>query len=133
MQDHGRIIPLSPEPYKPERHIEAYADTGTDLDNPTVTEAVKSSLRWIQERNREKSVQIRRRFSITVGGLKGERVVVRYYDSKLSNWMIEDFIELLRSGVHYFLYLRTPQKTYEHDRAIFDNVVASFALSKRVW
>jgi hypothetical protein len=47
--------------------------------------------------------------------------------------MMEDVVELLRGGVEYSLYLRTPEETYEHDRGVFDTVVASFALSKRTW
>jgi hypothetical protein len=133
MQDHGRIIPLTPEPSEPERYIEAYADNGADLDESTVAEAVKSHLRGIRERSREKSVQIRKRTGITLASLKGERAAVRYYDAKLQAWMMEDFVELLRGGVEYSLYLRTPEKTYEHDRGVFDTVVASFALSKRTW
>ena len=133
MQDHGRIIPLTPEPSKPERYIEAYADNGADLDEPTVPEAVKSHLGWIRERSFEKRMQVRKRNGVTLAGLKGERVLVRYYDAKLQAWMMEDFVELLRGGVEYSLYLRTPEKTYEHDRGAFDTVVASFALSKRIW
>lgn len=133
MQDHGRIIPLTPEPSKPERYIEAYADNGADLDEPTVAEAVKGHLRLIRERSREKRMQVRKRIGITLAGLKGERAVVRYYDAKLQAWMMEDFVELMRGGVEYSLYLRTPEKTYEHDRGAFDTVVASFALSKRIW
>jgi hypothetical protein len=133
MQDHGRTIPLTPDPSEPERFIEAYADNGADLDEPTVAEAVKSHLRGIQERSREKSVQIRKRTGITLASLKGERAAVRYYDAKLQAWMMEDFVELLRGGVEYSLYLRTPEETYEHDRGVFDTVVASFALSKRIW
>ena len=132
MQDHGRIIPLTPEPYEAERHIEAYADNGADLDNWTVAEAVKTSLRRIQERSRENSLRIRMRSGITISGLKGERVVVRYYDTKLKSWMVEDFIELLRTSVHYSLYLRTPERVYEHDRGIFDTLIASFAVSKPI-
>jgi hypothetical protein len=90
-------------------------------------------LRGIRERSREKSVQIRKRTGITLASLKGERAVVRYYDAKLQAWMMEDFVELLRGGVEYSLYLRTPEETYEHDRGVFDTVVASFALSKRTW
>jgi hypothetical protein len=132
MQDHGRIIPLT-QPSEPERYVEAYANNGADLDEPTVAEAVKSHLRGIRERSREKSVQIRKRSDITLANLRGQRALVRYYDAKLQVWMMEDFVELLRGGVEYSLYLRTPEETYELDRAVFDTVVASFALSKRTW
>jgi hypothetical protein len=133
MQDHGRIIPLTPEPHEPERHIEAYADNGADLDKPTIKEAVKSHLRAIRERSSEKSMQIRKRSGITLAGLKGERVVVQYYDARMQAWMIEDFVTLLHDGVNYSLYLRTRQSAYENDRRTFDTLVASFTLSKRVW
>jgi hypothetical protein len=133
MQDHGRIIPLSAEPYEPDRHIEAYAGNTAHLDNPTIAEAVRSELGSIRENSRKNSVQIRKRFPITLSGLKGERVVVRYYDVERKRWMMEDFIELVRGGVEYSLHLRTPEGTYEHDRGIFDSLVATFAKSKRIW
>jgi hypothetical protein len=130
MQDHGRIIPLSDERDGPDRLMEAYAG---NLDNSTLVQAVKSELGSIRESGRKNSFHIRKRFPIQLSGRKGERVVVRYFDGKANQWMIEDFVELLRGGVEYSLYLRTPEGTYEHDRRIFDTLIASFVFTKRVW
>ena len=50
MSDHGRIIPLTPEPYEPERHIEVYAGSAADLDEPTLALEVARRLGSIQQR-----------------------------------------------------------------------------------
>jgi len=129
MTDHGRIIPLSSEPYQPDRHIEVYAGFAVDLDTPTVEQEVRSNLRWIRKRSRPQSLNVRQRSNIILGGLKGQRVVARYYDPKLKGWFIEDFIELLRDDVNYSLYLRTPARNYRRDQVVFEAVLASFALT----
>jgi hypothetical protein len=130
MSDHGRIIPLSHEPYENERHIEVYASHGAELDEPTVAQAVTQNIRRISERARSNSLNIRKRSGITLAGVRGERVVVRYYDKRVKAWLVEDFIELLKDGDKYSLYLRTSRKNFEHDRRIFEAVVASFAFEK---
>lgn len=130
MSDHGRIIPLSHEPYEDERHIEAYASHGAELDEPTVAQAVTQRLTWIRKRGRRHSLTVRKRLGVTVAGRRGERVVVSYYDKRTRAWLVEDFIELLKDGDEYSLYLRTPRTDYEHDRHIFEVVVASFAFEK---
>jgi hypothetical protein len=129
MQDHGRIIPLSTEPYEPSRYIEAYPGYMPDLDDPTAAQLVSLELRSIREESRKRSLQIRQRSRITLAGRKGERVIVRYYDAKLKRWQVEDYVALLREDVEYSLSLVTPGRTYEHDRRIFNAVVSSFALT----
>jgi hypothetical protein len=133
MSDHGRIIPLGSEPREdePERHIEAYAGYAAHIYPVVLSEAVKSHLDRIRERSRDKSMKIRKRVRVTVAGLNGQRFVVRYFAVKSQTWMVEDFIELLRGDVEYDLYLRTPEGNYEHDQSVFDNVIASFRLTKR--
>lgn len=130
MSDHGRIIPLGHEPYEDERHIEAYASHGGDFDEATVAQAVTQNLKWISKRARRHRLTVRKRSGLTVAGVRGERVVVRYYDKRIKAWLVEDFIELLKDGNQYSLYLRTPGKNYEHDRHIFEVVVASFTFEK---
>ncbi|HXP46282.1 MAG TPA: hypothetical protein VN810_03335 [Terriglobales bacterium] len=131
MSDHGRIIPLTAEPYEPERHIEVYAGYAADLDEPTVEQEVDKRLGWIRESSREGSVRVLRQSSTTLAGLKSQRVVVRYYDKKLNQLMVEDFVEALRRGdVEYSLYLRTSENAYDHDRKVFDNVIGTFTLRK---
>jgi hypothetical protein len=130
MGDHGRIIPLTAEPSEPERYIEAYAGHSADLDKPTVAAEVRSHLGWIRERSRNKSIQIRKRSYVRLAGLKGQRLAVRYFDKELKTWFIEDFVELVRLGrIEYSLYLRTREEVYQHDRAIFETVISSFALT----
>jgi hypothetical protein len=130
MSDHGRIIPLSHEPYEDERHIEAYASHGAELDEPTVTQAVTQRLRQIAEHSRRHSLTVRKRSAVTVAGVRGERVVVSYYDKRMKAWLVEDFIALLKDGDEFSLYLRTPAKNYERDRHIFEGVVVSFAFER---
>jgi hypothetical protein len=130
MSDHGRIIPLSHQPYEDERHIEVYASHGAELDEPTVANAVAQNLGSIRKRAPRRGLIVRKRLGVTLAGVRGERVVVRYYDKRMQAWLVEDFIELLKDGDEYSLYLRTPRKNYEHDRHIFEVVVASFAFEK---
>ncbi len=131
MSDHGRIIPLSAEPFEPERHIEVFAGYAADLDEPTVKAEVDKHLQWIRERSRQGSVSVLKQSSMTLAGLKAQRVAVRYYDKKLNQWMVEDFVEALRKrDVEYSVSLRTTEKAYEHDRTTFENVLASFSLRK---
>jgi hypothetical protein len=133
MSDHGRIIPLGPESRQgePERHIEAYAGYAAHIFPVNLSEAVKSHLDRIRKRSRGRKMEIRKRASVSVAGLKGERIVARYLDAKSRTWMVEDFIELLRDDVEYDLYLRTPEQYYKQDQTVFDNVIASFALTRR--
>ncbi len=128
MSDHGRIIPLTPEPHQRERHIEVfagYADPGED-----VSREVESRLTGIRERSREDSVEVRSRSAAVVSKQRAERVVVRYYDTKLDRWSMEDFIEIFRNGVAYSLYLRTAESSYPRDRTIFDELVRSFVFRR---
>ena len=129
MTDHGRIMPLSSEPYQADRHIEVYAGFTADPDSATVTGEMAADLRWIRKRSRRDSVTVRQRSNMNLAGLKGQRMVARYYDLNLKNWLIEDVIKLLRDDVEYSLYLRTPEQTYAHDRKVFETVLASFALT----
>lgn len=129
MSDHGRIIPLSSEPYEPERHIEAYASHGADLDEPSVAEGVAHWLKFIRESSGKNLMVVRKRSEITVDGVRGQRVIVRYYHKRLKKWFVEDLVELLKDGNEFTLYLRTPRRTYEHDKSIFEGVVASFVFS----
>jgi hypothetical protein len=129
MSDHGRIIPLTPEPFEPERHIEAYAGYAIEPEEPTVAMEANNRIDAIRARSRGNRVEVRTRAQIKLAGLEAERVVVRYYDNKLKGWFIEDFIEALRNGVQYSLYLRTNDRSYGRDRAVFESVVRSFVLT----
>jgi len=132
MSDHGRIIPLSSERSESERYIEVYAGYAAELDEPTVKAEVDEQLQWIDRRSREGSVSVLKQSAMILAGLRAQRVVVRYYDKKLNQWMIEDFVEALRRGdVEYSLYLRTNDEEYQHDRKIFESVLGTFALRKR--
>jgi hypothetical protein len=94
-------------------------------------QAVDKHLERIRTRSREGSVSVLKHSTITLAGLKSQRVVVRYYDKDLNRSMVEDFIEALRKGsVEYSIYLRTTQEAYPHDRNVFDDVVGTFVLRK---
>lgn len=130
MSDHGRVIPLSAEPYEPERHIEAYASHGAELDEPSVAEGIAHWLGYLKKRSVKGALLVRRRSEITIDGVRGERVVVRYYHRRLKRWFVEDLVELLKGGDEFTLYLHTPRKSYANDRRIFEGVVASFEFAK---
>ena len=130
MSDHGRIIPLGAEPYEEERHVEVYASHGAELEKPTVAEAVKQHLGWIRKHSREKSVTFLIRLKLTVDGRLGQRVPVRYYDKKARHWFVEDFIEVLKDGDEFSLFLRTPRENYMEDKAIFEAIVATFRFKR---
>src|SRR5664280_2598392 len=108
MSDHGRIIPLSTDRSDTDHWIEAYAGFATDVDDPTPGDEVESRLGWIRERSRDGSVSVLQRSDVRIGGLKGKRVVVRYYDKESNRVMVEDFVEALRGSgavdVEYSIY-----------------------------
>ncbi len=134
MSDHGRIIPLATGPNDSDHWIEAYAGFATDVDEPTLENEVDSRLGWIRERSRDGSVSVLQRADVIIGGLKGKRVRVRYYDKESKRVMVEDFVEALRGSrqvdVEYSVYLRTPVDAYQRDKVIFDRVLRSFAMRK---
>jgi hypothetical protein len=126
MSDHGRIIPLSAEPYEEERHVEVFASHGAELDEPTVAQGVKQHLQGIRQRSRKQSMTVRSQVKTSVSGWPGRRVIVHYYDKKIKGWFVEDFVEMLKDGDEFTVYLRTPQKDYEKDKEIFERILASF-------
>jgi len=130
MSDHGRIIPLSHQPYEHERHIEVFASHGGDLDESTLAQAMAQHLKWIRKRAQGGNFIVRKRLGVTVDRVRGERAVLRYYDKRMKAWLVEDFIELLKDGDEYSLYLRTPRKNYKHDRQIFNGLIGSLTFEK---
>jgi hypothetical protein len=130
MSDHGRIIPLTKEPFEPERHIEVYAAYAVDLDERTLAGEVTKHLDSIRERSHGGNVEVRRRVKIRLGGIDAERVVVRYYDDESKTWRVEDFVQALREDVDYSLYLRTREESYPQDQGVFDSVVQSFTVRR---
>ena len=132
MSDHGRIIPLSAEPFERERHIEVYAGNATHLDEPTVQQKVDKNLDSIRERSRVDSVTVLKQSNLLLAGLKARRMVIRYFDSRLNTWMIEDFVGALRGGeIEYSVYLRTREEVYKEDVPVLDSVINRFRLKKR--
>ena len=131
MSDHGRIIPLSGEADSG-HWVEAYAGFATDLDEPTLSNAVASNLNSVRERSRTGSTSVLVRSSTAIGGVKAQRVVVRYMDKKTKRVMVEDFVVAFRgrtgTEIEYSIYLRSPIAKYRRDKAIFDQVLKSFAL-----
>lgn len=129
MSDHGRLIPLTAEPYKPERHIEVYAGYVLEPDT-TIHDEVTDRIKAIRGAAARGSVTILRRFKLVIAGLPAERAVVRYYDRKLKKTMVEDLIETRYADASYSLYLRTDAKAYPNDGKIFDAVTRSFAVER---
>jgi hypothetical protein len=125
MQDHGRTIPLTDSDGA--RFIEVYAGYASYLDHPTLAQIVSSELRSLRE-HYPKTLEIKRRSAITVAGVKGERVVVRYYEAKLKRWQREEVVALW-TGNEYLLHLVTPEPNYMRDRKLFAAVVGSFVFT----
>jgi hypothetical protein len=128
MSDHGRTIPLGENPSKSSRFIEAFAATNAEPDT-TLAMEINNHLEWIKRRSLGRRIIIRSRSKIVVGRRAGQRAVARYFDKNEKSWFIEDFIEVHRQGVEYSLYLRTLESNYKKDLKIFNEVVASFALT----
>jgi hypothetical protein len=130
MSDHGPIIPLTPAPHEPERHIEISAGYATD-DETTVAESLDNRLKWTGRASDKGTTEIRKRTTIQLAGSKGQRIAVRYHDAELNTWIIEDIVVLLRNGVEYSLALRTHEQNHQHDRPIFEHTLATFAFTLR--
>jgi hypothetical protein len=128
MSDHGRIIPLDEALSKSTRFIEVFAAGNAEPDT-TLAMEVNNHLEWMKRRSVAGTVAILSRSNIVVGRRAGQRVIARYFDKNEKTWFIEDFIEVLRQGVEYSLYLRTKESKYKKDLKIFNEVVASFALT----
>jgi aromatic ring hydroxylase len=125
MGDHGRIIPLSKDPHEPARHIEAYTGYNALLFEST-EEAAKEHLKWIRDDKENSRVTVSKQLKTTLGGLKAERLVVRYYSKKVRAWIVEDRIDALDGNMEYALYLRTREANYPQDRTVFESVVSSW-------
>jgi uncharacterized Fe-S cluster-containing radical SAM superfamily protein len=110
--------------------VEVFASHGAELDEPTVGQAVKERLRQIRERSQKQSTKIVRRMNLVVDAQPARQIVVRFYDKKMKAWFVEDFVEVLKDGDRFSLYLRTPRDYYEKDRPLFEAILASFRFQK---
>jgi len=70
MSDHGRIIPLTAEPYELERHVEVFAWYAVDLDEPTLAAEVAKYLADLRQRGRGNRVEIRGRSRMVLAGCR---------------------------------------------------------------
>jgi hypothetical protein len=130
--DHGVLIPLSKEPYEPDRHIELDAGYNT-LELGSVSEETHENLNSIFERAVKGSVRVLRRSQMSVDGIRGERILVRYRDRKLERDFLEDALSFLRRqgdkggpSIEYSVYLRTPAEHYAEDRQEFERLLTTF-------
>ena len=64
--------------------------------------------------------------AVTLDRVNPRRAKVGYYDPDLRRWTVEEFVEAVKKGAEYSLYLRTPEVSYEKGRGVFDAVVKSF-------
>jgi hypothetical protein len=126
MSDHGRIVPLTPEPYEPERHVEVYAGYAMDPDDSTALSNAQARVAGLRQKGRKHSVSVRGPFKIALDGVDARRARVRYYDENLRRWTIEEFVEAVKDGVEYSLYLRTSDVGYRRNRIFFYQVLNSF-------
>jgi hypothetical protein len=95
-----------------------------------VSELIASAL----SDTRKSSAQLVKRAPVSLGGLPGERFVIRYKDEGTSISMIRDSVIALSankdpdsdvSGYEYSLDLTTTVKDYDHDRPIFEKLITT--------
>jgi len=133
LSDHGVFIPLD----GPRRSLEAYAGYNAVLfESPDL--AATNSLEWVEDRAVKGSVVVDLRSAVTVSGLKGVRLVVRYVDRESQVPMIQDKVHLLRSittGVsvpshEYCVSLVTTAESYSTDRKLLEELLSSWQATK---
>jgi hypothetical protein len=133
MSDDGRVIPLGTKDDKVDRQAEMYADNGAELDKLTLSEAVKEHLEMLRGDGTKMSVA--HNIASSLGGIPARRVVVKYVDKKTGRAMVEEFVLCLRKkeAISYSPYLRTPAEDYATDKPVFDAMIRSFKLRRRIW
>lgn len=133
--DNGIIINLAKGLSDEDHYIEAYGDVD-GFDEPALKTAINVELDSVQRRSLAKSVLILRRSDVTLGGVKGERLVIRYRDKKSRRIMIEDSVLALKRLTNggygewdyneYSITLSTPVRSYHRDIRIFEQMLRSF-------
>lgn len=130
MSDHGVIIPLDATG---QGTVEVYAGYNALL-HETVRDAIDTAIETTRNDAKPGSVAILSRSRTRLGGLKAERVVLRYKIKGSEAEVIRDSTEALRAVIkpdsepshHYSLTLSTTPNRYEADRAILDRVRKSW-------
>lgn len=137
MGDHGLVIPLSREPYERQRHIEIFAAYNS-LEWTDIGTVADEWLRQVRSRAAKDTVQVLHRAGASLGGVAGLRITVRYQDDALQQQIIEDRMLFLRTrdrdeavpAYEVTIYLRTPARSYQRDRAVFEALLATVRFTK---
>jgi hypothetical protein len=128
MGDHGLIIPLSNEPYEPERLIELFGAYNAS-EHATLVEVAEEELGWNRKHATAGAVTVVRQEKVKLDGVTALHVVVRYKDRELGRDTVEDRIDFFRGLGHkppqylYSFYLRTAALHYAEDRREFEQLM----------
>jgi hypothetical protein len=123
MSDHGRVIPLTPEPYEPDRAVEAYTGWNDAEETPTSAALARRNIEF----NREQGpLRLERLRPFTLDGRAATRLVAHVRPTKLKEPMVSDVIALVDDGVEYILTLWTPEAHYAEDHVVFEAMAASW-------
>lgn len=137
MGDHGLVIPLSSEPYERQRHIEIDAGYNS-LEQADIGTVAEERLRRVRDGAAKDTVEVLHRGAVSLGGVGGLRITVRYQDDALQQQMIEDALLFLRTGdrgeaipaYYVSIYLRTPVRSYQSDRHVFEALIATVRFTR---
>jgi hypothetical protein len=124
MGDHGVVIPLSTEADEPGRQI-GISSGYNSAEVRSVADAATDDAEWIRTRRAEAgTARVLRRAGVSLAGLPGLRIVVRYRDKRTGRDMVNDVLEILRPiptrrdplpAYYVHVHLLSPQEHYEED------------------
>lgn len=124
MGDHGRFIPLSDD-----ASIEAFV--GYEMESEwSVSDYENDEVSNLRQKQGVEQLKVLSSKWIRLGRLKGRRFVVQFIEKDKN--VVIDHIIALHKGVEYELILRTMPDRYQRDRRIFEKVIASWRLTRRI-
>ncbi len=124
MGDHGRFIPLSDT-----SGIEAFV--GWQMESEwTLRDHENHELAYLKDKQGVEQVRLLSSKYLRLGQVKAIRFVVHFNENNKS--VVTDHIIALYKEVEYELILHTPADRYQKDRRVFEKLVASWKLTRRV-
>jgi len=130
MSDHGVEIPLDPQR---QRVIDVFAAYNATLDE-TVADSIARTIDSFREDKAVTGLRVISRSASRLGGLRAQRLVLRYRLKETGVEMVFDSSDALRSVIKpfsepshsYRVSLITPAKFYKADRRVLEQVLASW-------
>ncbi len=124
MGDHGRFIPLSDT-----AGVEAFV--GWQMESEwTLRDYENDEVAYLKHRQGAEQVRVLSSKYLWLSGVKARRFIVQFSKNKKS--VVVDQIIALYKGVEYQLILHTAGDSYQKDRRVFEKLVASWRLTRRV-